>query len=119
MADLFGADRLMTSARELTKLHETFWRGTLTEAIAFFAEHEPKGEFTLVVAGQAPQAQRMLSDDELKQELAALIDQGMTRSQASRHLAQVTPLPRRHLYQLALELVVDEVDDEMANGKPG
>lgn len=115
MADLFGADRLMTSARELTKLHETFWRGTLAEAIAYFAEHEPKGEFTLVIAGRAPQSPVALSDDELKQELATLINQGMTRSQASRHLAQVTPLPRRHLYQLALELVVDEVVEEVAN----
>jgi 16S rRNA (cytidine1402-2'-O)-methyltransferase len=107
LASIFGAERAITTARELTKLHETFWRGTLADALTFVSEQEPKGEFTLVVAGQPPQSQPTLSDDELKGELAALIDQGMSRSQASRHLAQIMALSRRHLYQLALELITD------------
>lgn len=107
-AQILGSDRAITVARELTKLHETFWRGTLTAAIAFFDEQEPKGEFTLVVAGQPPQTQPMLSEADLKRELQALMAQGMTRSQASRHLAEMTPLPRRQLYQLTLELAVEE-----------
>jgi 16S rRNA (cytidine1402-2'-O)-methyltransferase len=107
LASIFGAERAVTTARELTKLHETFWRGTLADALTFVSEHEPKGEFTLVVAGQPPQSQPTLADDELKRELAALIDQGMSRSQASRHLAQIMALSRRHLYQLALELIID------------
>jgi len=104
MAIIFDDNRLITIARELTKLHETFWRGTLANAIAFFADHEPKGEFTLIVAGKTAEIEAIPSEDVLKQELTSLIAQGMTRSQASRHLAQVAALPRRQLYQLALTL---------------
>lgn len=99
----FGGDREIVLARELTKLHEEFWRGTITEAIAHYTQREVYGEFTLVVAG-ATTAPLVLSEEALKAELQSLIGQGISRSQASRQLAQQTSLPRRHLYQLALTL---------------
>ncbi|MGF1482155.1 MAG: 16S rRNA (cytidine(1402)-2'-O)-methyltransferase [Cyanophyceae cyanobacterium] len=100
LADVLGGDRRLVLARELTKLHEEFWRGTVAQAIE--QQRHPKGEFTLVVAGASP-ADVVLSEDQIKAELRQLIEQGLTRSQASRQLAQLTNLPRRHLYQLALE----------------
>lgn len=45
-----GAERRVCVARELTKLHEEFWRGTLSEAVAYYGEHPPRGEVTVVVA---------------------------------------------------------------------
>ncbi len=111
MALLWGADRPIVLARELTKLHEEFWRGTVGEAIAYYGDREPRGEFTLVVGGAPHQPQTILSDAELQQSLVTLIGQGMSRSQASRHLAQATALPRRRLYQLALTLPIDETSD--------
>lgn len=103
LAATLGSDRPIVIARELTKLHETFWRGTLQAAIAFYQPAEIRGEFTLVLAGTPP-IQNQPSDAALKLELQNLLDQGISRSQASRQLAQATSLPRRHLYQLALEL---------------
>jgi 16S rRNA (cytidine1402-2'-O)-methyltransferase len=104
-AEVFGGNRTLVLARELTKLHEEFWRGTLEFAIAYYqGERQPKGEFTLVVAGQIETQCIILSEEQLKIELEKLLNQGMTRSQASRHLAQATSLPRRQLYQLALTL---------------
>ena len=102
-----GGDRRLAAARELTKYHEEFWQGTLDEALAYFADHEPKGEFCLVLAGLPPMDQPVLAPDILRSELKALLDQGMSRSQASRQLAEITQLPRRQLYQLSLEIELD------------
>ncbi len=100
---LFGGDRPIVLARELTKLHEEIWRGTIDEAIERYGDRDPQGEYTLVLAGAEP-TQPLLSEDALKAELQTLINQGFSRSEASRQLAQQTALPRRQLYQLALSL---------------
>ncbi len=104
LATHLGPDRQVVTARELTKLHEEFWRGTLAQSLEHYQDHTPKGEFVLAIAGQPSQASPSYSPATLKQELQDLLVQGMSRSQASRHLADVTQLPRRQLYQLTLEL---------------
>lgn len=103
LAENFGSDRQIVLARELTKLHEEFWRGTIGEAKVSYENREPIGEYTLVLAG-TPAEKPQLSEAELKAELIAIMNQGISRSQASRQLAKVTSLPRRHLYQLALAI---------------
>lgn len=107
LAETLGGDRRLTLARELTKLHETFWRGTIAEAEIYYTTREPQGEFTLVVAG-ASLTQPLLSEAALKAELEDLLKQGISRSQASRQLAQQTPLSRRQVYQLALTVATPE-----------
>jgi 16S rRNA (cytidine1402-2'-O)-methyltransferase len=104
LANCLGNERRIVLARELTKLYEEFWRGTISEAIAHYTQVEPKGEFTLVVAGVSIEDRPVLSDEELKVELQQIMAQGVSRSQASRQLAQLTQLPRRRLYELALTL---------------
>ncbi|MCY7274258.1 MAG: 16S rRNA (cytidine(1402)-2'-O)-methyltransferase [Phormidesmis sp. CAN_BIN44] len=103
LADVLGGDRQITLARELTKLHEEFWRGTAAEAIELYTKREPQGEYTIVVAG-AEVVKVVLSESALRFELQSLLDQGISRSDASRQLAQQTSLPRRQIYQLALSL---------------
>ncbi|ODH01706.1 rRNA (cytidine-2'-O-)-methyltransferase [Nostoc sp. KVJ20] len=105
LAIVWGSDRQIVLGRELTKLYEEFWRGTIADAIAHYSQREPQGEYTLVVAG-IPASQPQLTEEELKAELRQLISQGISRSQASRQLAKFTSLPRRQLYQLALSLVL-------------
>lgn len=106
LKDALGSDRAVVAGRELTKRFEEFWRGTLEAAIAHYAHHSPQGEFTLVVAGGVV-TQPILSEEAIKTELQALIQQGLSRSQASRQLASQTTLPRRHIYQLALAIADD------------
>jgi 16S rRNA (cytidine1402-2'-O)-methyltransferase len=104
---IFGEDRPIALARELTKRYEEIWRGTIGGAIAQYHDREPQGEFTLVVAGASPE-QPILSEAVLKTELQSLLNEGLSRSEASRQLAQQTDLPRRQIYQLALTLVEEE-----------
>ncbi len=103
IALVLGCDRQIVLARELTKLHEEFWRGTVGGAIAQYDARDPQGEFTLIVAG-VQREESPLSEAVLKAELQNLLAQGVSRSDASRQLAQQTALPRRQLYQLALQL---------------
>ena len=96
--------RSIAVTRELTKQFEEVWRGTLATAIAHFTATAPKGEFTLVLAGKAVEPARPLSTAEIEQRLTALITAGLSRSQASRQLAQETPHTKRELYQIAIGL---------------
>lgn len=50
--EIFGEDRDVAVCREISKIHEECVRGTLTEVETYFKEHEPKGEFVIVVAGE-------------------------------------------------------------------
>ena len=51
-AEVFGPERRVSVCREISKVHEESVRGTLAEVIAHFTEHEPRGEFVIVVAGK-------------------------------------------------------------------
>lgn len=103
MREIFGCDRQIVLARELTKIYEEFWRGTIAGACSYYEEKVPVGEFTLVVAGNPP-TQQVFTQEELISELETIMNQGISPSQASRQLAASTSLPRRQLYQLALSL---------------
>jgi 16S rRNA (cytidine1402-2'-O)-methyltransferase len=109
LADLviLGEERQIALARELTKLHEEIWRGTVAAAIAHYRDREPQGEFTVVIAGATP-AVESLSEEAIKAALLTLLSEGMSRADASRQLAAQLTLPRRHIYQLSLSLAVDE-----------
>jgi 16S rRNA (cytidine1402-2'-O)-methyltransferase len=51
-AEAYGADRQVSVCREISKVHEESVRGTLSEVMAHFKEHEPKGEIIIVLAGR-------------------------------------------------------------------
>ena len=104
LAESLGRERRISVARELTKLHEEFWRGSIEDAIAYFMMYPPKGEFTLVLEGSAPSKKPVWTEEVILKELQNLIEAGMSRSDASRQLAELADLPRRQIYQLALTL---------------
>lgn len=106
LGDILGSDRQIVIARELTKLYEEFWRGTIAEAIAHYQQKEPQGEYTLLVAGIEPSKPK-ITEAELKAELLTMMKQGASRSQASRQLAKEISISRNKLYQLALTIEID------------
>jgi 16S rRNA (cytidine1402-2'-O)-methyltransferase len=101
---MLDPQRPLVWTRELTKIYEQVGRSSLQEVQHFFQEHEPKGEFTLVLAGITEHQPRDLSDEALSQELKRLVQSGQSPSEAARSLAEETGLPRRRIYRLSLEL---------------
>jgi 16S rRNA (cytidine1402-2'-O)-methyltransferase len=94
-------DRRLAVCRELTKLHEEIFRGRASEALAHFAE--PRGEFTLVVAGREVAARPELTAD-IESELAHLRREGLSAKEATGRLARETGLARKELYRAWLKL---------------
>ncbi len=64
IAETFGTERRVAVVREITKKFEETVRGSVTEAIAHFKAHEPKGEFVIVVEGYNPKAERSADAEE-------------------------------------------------------
>jgi 16S rRNA (cytidine1402-2'-O)-methyltransferase len=97
-----GPDRPVVIARELTKLHEEFWRGRAEDAARAFAE-PPRGEIVALVGGASADAAPEITPATMEA-LAGLLAGGMSVSDAARLLAELTGLPRRALYQRALTM---------------
>lgn len=101
LAAACGGTRPVACARELTKLHQEVWRGTLAGAAAWVGEHPPRGEWTLVVGG-APEVAAGAGD------LAAALEEaaaaGLDRREAVRRVTAALGLPRRQVYEAALGL---------------
>lgn len=100
LAAACGPDRRVVVARELTKLHEELWRGTLAEAAAWADEREPPGEMVLVLAG-AP-APGPPSDADVVAALEAELAAGSSARDAARAVAARLDVPRRRAYDLAV-----------------
>ena len=102
MAQVFGADRPISFCRELTKLHEQVLRTTLGEAIAYYTENPPKGEFVLVVAGAPEEEKQVPSTTDAAARVEALMEQGLSRKDAVKQTAQELNLPKNAVYAAAL-----------------
>lgn len=107
LEDLLEAlgDRPLAIVRELTKKYEEVRRGTLSSLLAYFQEQEPKGEFTLVLAGKPPEEPREIDLNSLVEEVFALEKQGQQRKTAIKEVAKNHGVPKRELYQAVLEVL--------------
>lgn len=103
MIPVFGADRPISFCRELTKLHEQVLRTTLSEAVEYFTQTPPKGEFVLVIAGAPEVKQELPTQVDAAARVAELIAQGLSRKDAVKQTAQELKLPKNAVYSAALE----------------
>jgi len=94
-------DRRIAVCRELTKIHEEVFRGTISQAIAHFAE--PRGEFTLVIEGKREKEKPQLTED-IEKRLQRLHQSGVAAKEAMAKVAGETGLSRRELYRAWLEV---------------
>jgi 16S rRNA (cytidine1402-2'-O)-methyltransferase len=94
-------DRPLAICRELTKLYEEVWRGTVSEARVHFDAVRPRGEFTLVIGG-APQEHEQWDEDRVRTALDELLAQGVGRSAAARTVAAASGWRRSEVYGLGL-----------------
>ncbi len=101
LSDHMDPERRVVLARELTKLHEEVWRGSVTKAILDWRDRDRiRGEFTVVIEGAIASVPDMRDAlDGAKR----LIDQGVSMSDAVRQVADGTGVSRRELYDLVVK----------------
>ena len=103
LADLVaacGGDRRVALARELTKLHEEVWRGTLGQAVERTAEVEPRGEYVVVLDGAPPAGP--IDDATILEALDQARGDGLTTRDAAAKVAADLGVARKKVYDLAI-----------------
>ena len=106
---VFG-DRQLAVCRELTKLHEEVFRGSISQAIAHFTE--PRGEFTLVIEGKREE-KPCKSNAIIEKQLRDMYQSGVRAKEAIARVAGETGLSRRELYRTWLKL--NKISDKEQN----
>jgi 16S rRNA (cytidine1402-2'-O)-methyltransferase len=99
-------NRRVAIARELTKVHEEIFRGTLEQAADHF--RQPRGEFTLIVEGSSEQAESPALAAAVEDELRSLLKQGVAAREAADRVSAGTGRSRKELYRLCLRLKREE-----------
>lgn len=94
-------DRKIVLGRELTKIHEEFWRGTISGALEHLKEDTPRGEFVMVIERGEKVVQVMPTVDPLEQ-VKKLIETGVPKKEALTQVAKENKIPKRELYNRLL-----------------
>jgi 16S rRNA (cytidine1402-2'-O)-methyltransferase len=102
LADAFGPLRRIAIVRELTKLHEEVWRGSLDGAVDHLAEREPRGEYVLVLGGAAPPAEP--TSEDVTAALRSRLEAGEDKKTATAEVAKELRVPKRTVYEIATRL---------------
>ena len=100
LAAACSGERLVVLVRELTKLHEEVWRGTLSSTIVQATEIEPRGEYVIVLAGAPPAA--AADDAAIAAAAADALAHGLRGKDAADHVATTLGVPRRQAYEAVL-----------------
>ena len=103
MQAAFGADRPICLCRELTKLHEEAVQTTLGQALSYYQENSPRGEYVLIVGGAAPKVLEAPSMEDCIARVSALRDTGLSMKDAVKQVSKESGIPRNTLYDAALQ----------------
>lgn len=101
LGNVCGGGRRVAVARELTKLHEEVWRGTLATAVEHFEQTAPRGEIVVVIEPNHEEVVE-LTDDELSSEALALVKAGIPTREAADRLAAALGVSRRRAYDAVI-----------------
>ena len=103
MEEVFG-DRTITLCRELTKKHEEYIRGTLSEVRAELAVTGARGEFVILVAGCEAHIERNFGSEEYITLVTRLMAEGRNKKDSIRIVAECCGVPKRKVYRTVLNL---------------
>lgn len=105
LEDMLSAwgNRRIAIVRELTKIHEEVRRTTLEEAVTFYRENTPKGEFVLVVEGAKPEETEEMTLEQAVELARNLMEQGYSASEAAKEAAKASSLKKGELYRKLME----------------
>lgn len=101
-------DRQVRVCRELTKKHETVYEDTLSGAVSYYEEQEPKGECVLVVAGKSREEirreeQMQWEEMTLEEHMEKYLSEGMDRKEAMKQVAKDRGIGKRDVYRALLQ----------------
>jgi 16S rRNA (cytidine1402-2'-O)-methyltransferase len=102
LAEVCGGDRRVAIGRELTKLHEETWRGTLAGALEWVAEQAPRGELVIVLDGAAPAGPA--GEAEVTAAVQERLDAGDSVRDAAATVATALGVSKRQAYDAAVRL---------------
>jgi 16S rRNA (cytidine1402-2'-O)-methyltransferase len=111
LAEHCGAERRVVVARELTKVYETFFRGTLAEGIAYYEERPARGEVVVVIAGAADGAEEPVSVEAVLAVARTLLSEGQRPSAVARELSRRLGLSRNRAYEIVHSLGEEDEGD--------
>lgn len=99
--EAFGGDRMISLCRELTKLHEESLTMTIDDAVSYYRDNDPKGEFVLIVDGKPPVSAPVIRPEDVLQRVSDLRDQGYSLKEACRLVAADSGYSKNELYSMA------------------
>ena len=98
MSEILDSERKIVVARELTKIHEEFIRGTISEVTDYFEQNAPRGEFVVLVSPNTIE-EKQLSWSELIKSVNRLVDKGESKKSAIKTVAQENNVSKNELYE--------------------
>lgn len=103
LEERLGDERNVAVCRELTKKHETVYRGTLCDAVSYYESTEPRGECVLVIDGKSQEEiereeQKKWEQMSIEDHVAYYISQGADRKEAMKKTAQDRGVSKRDIY---------------------
>lgn len=100
-------NRKLTVVKELTKLHENVFLTTLEEALDYYQENEPRGEFVLVIEGKKleeikKEKEAFFQEMDVNEHMKIYLDKGMDKKEAMKAVAVDRGIPKREVYKMLL-----------------
>lgn len=97
LATVLDSNRQITLARELTKIHEEYIRGSISEINEYFTKNDPRGEFVVLVSPNTKK-EVQLSWDELVKKVSQLVNEGKSKKDAIKQVAKENGVSKNELY---------------------
>ena len=108
MAAAFGADRRISLCREMTKIHEQVFRTTLEEAVQYYTENTPKGEFVLILEGAQKPVEPEITFEQAVEEASRLVQSGIRATDAAKQVSAHTPFKKSEIYSALISMGREE-----------
>lgn len=102
-------NRRIAVCRELTKMYQEIYRGTLIQAIEYFTQNKPRGEFVLVLEGKKleeikKEQKEMWNDLSIEEHILKHINNGMNKKEAIKLVAKERELPKSEVYKFSTNI---------------
>ncbi len=103
MKEVIG-NRQISISRELTKIHEETFRGTIDQGLDKFEKEKPKGEFVLIIRGAEAVEEDLFPDITIKEQIKYYMEEGLTKKDAVKKVAQLRNISKNLVYKESIDI---------------